>query len=118
MSRTAYKESIERSPQRQADDLQKMLGQRLVAYATNVKSPKLVGRWAAGENEPREESRKRLQALMRTVLVLEKDGGFGPDTIRAFVASDNPDLEDRTPLDVIREGHGADAVRAAEAFLR
>jgi hypothetical protein len=57
----------------------------------------------------------RLRALYRVVVTLREH--YGPETIRAFVTGANPDLSDRAPLDVIRDGHGTDAVHAAEAFL-
>ncbi len=115
MTDVAFKEATVRPVPEIADDLQKLLGQRLVAYAAGVRSPKLVGRWAAGEHDPRLDAATRLRALYRVVVTLREH--YGPETIRAFVTGANPDLGDRAPLDVIRDGHGTDAVHAAEAFL-
>jgi len=117
-ARGAFRESITLPVDRIAAELQRKLGQRAVAYAAGIKSPKLVGRWAdkEGGHSPRPEHEKRLRALMYVVRVLQQDG-YGDETVRAFIAGDNPDLGDKTPLDVIRAGHGSDAVRAATAFV-
>ena len=100
-----------------AADLQRALGQRLVAYAVGVSSPKLVGRWASGAApQPPPDAERRLRTLHRvkeTLVVVHDDR-----TIRAFLVGANPDLDDHTPIDTIRDGHGIDAIRAAQAFLR
>lgn len=114
MTNVAYKGATTTPVPEIAAELQDLLGQRLVAYGANVRSPKLVGRWAAG-SDPRDETAKRLRELYRVVLVL-RNQGHGPGTIRAFVNSANPDLGDRAPIDAIRDGLGVDAVHAAEAF--
>lgn len=115
-TRDAHKEAITRPLQEIAAELQEALGQRLVAYATGVRSPKLVGRWASGATEkPREEAQVRLRLLYRVKRTLSEV--YDDSTIRAFLVGANPDIGDQTPIDAIRDGHGIDAVRAAQAFL-
>jgi hypothetical protein len=99
-----------------AGELQELLGQKLVAYAAGVRSPKLIGRWAAGDHEPRAESEKRLRDLYRVWLTL-KEEQYTRGTLRAFIMGSNPHLRDRAPIDVIRDGNGIEAVHAAEAFV-
>ena len=115
MSYLAFKEAMVLEPSQIASELQDALGQKLVAYATGVRSPKLVGRWATGTN-PRDEAEKRLRELYRVYYMLHQHE-HGDGTIRAFLAGSNPDLQDQAPIEVIREGHGVDAFRAAEAFI-
>ena len=115
MTRVAFKEATVRPINQVAGELQEVLGQRLVAYAAGVRSPKLVGRWATGEHEPREDAMKRLRELYEAVLTLREH--YGAETIRAFMVGANPNLEDCAPIDVVRDGRGIDVVRAAEAFL-
>lgn len=115
-TRDAHKEAITRPLQEIAAELQEALGQRLVAYAAGVRSPKLVGRWATGTvDKPRDETEARVRLLYRVKRTLGEC--YDDRTIRAFLVSANPDMRDQTPIDAIRDGHGIDAVRAAQAFL-
>lgn len=114
VTQAAYKEAMVREASELASTLQDALGQKLVAYATGVRSPRLVGRWAAGTT-PRDAADARLRLLYRVWLTLHEQ--HSDRTIRAFLLGSNPDLGDRAPIDVIRDDHGAQAVHAAEAFL-
>lgn len=115
MSQLAFKEATVKPVAEIAADLQETLGQRLVAYAAAVRSPKLVGRWAASGHKPQPNAEKQLRELYRAVLILREQ--YGQETIRAFMAGANPALEDRAPIEVIHSGEGTAAIRAAEAFL-
>lgn len=100
-----------------ADELQTKLGQKLVAYATGINSPKLVGKWAAGNAGPSKDNEQRLRELFRTVLYLDQ-GGLGDASIRAWLQAENPDLNFIPPLDLLREGERAsDVWHAAVAFV-
>jgi hypothetical protein len=96
-----------------AGGLQELLGQRVVAYATGLRSPKAVGRWTTGTNPHREQD-KKLRNLYRTVLILRES--YGPETIRAWLEGANPDLGDVAPIDALRQGRDVDVFRAAEDF--
>ena len=41
---------------------------------------------------------------------------YGPETIRAWLVGANPDLNDRPPIDLIREDEPVAVFHAAEAF--
>lgn len=112
---TPYKKAIRQPIPEIAQTLQEALGQRLVAYAVGIKSPKLVGRWAAGDGNPRDDAATRLRDLYRVFVILHEQ--YDDQTIRAFLMGSHPDLQDRTPVDVIREGQGVEAIHAAAAFL-
>lgn len=113
-AQAAYKQAFTESPATIAQDLQELLGQKLVAYITDVKSPKAVGRWAHGV-EPRDETEQRLRALYRTVLTLQE--AYGPQTIRAWLQGANPDLANQAPVEVLRKGREASVIEAAEHFI-
>jgi hypothetical protein len=115
VTQLAYKEATVKPVKEIAAELQELLGQKLVAYGVGVNSPKLVGRWAAGDHDPRDDTATRLRVLYRVVRTLQQH--YEPSTIRAFLMGANPDLQDRAPIDVIREDQGAEVVRAAEVFL-
>jgi uncharacterized protein (DUF2384 family) len=117
LAHTTYKAATLHPTPEVAGDLQRLLGQKLVAYAVGVRSPKLVGRWAAGDHDPRPDSEKRLREMYRVWLTLKEGDYDSPSTLRAFLMGSNPNLQDRAPIDVIRDGQGVEAVHAAEAFV-
>ena len=108
-----HKEALTKPVDEIASELQEQLGQRLVAYATGIRSPRVVGRWAHGV-EPHEQHALRLRELYRTCLLLEQD--FSPTTIRAWLQSANPDLEDEAPIQLLRDGNDTVVIRAAQTF--
>jgi hypothetical protein len=114
----AHREAVKASPRVMAMELQKAAGQRLVAYATRNKSPKVVGRWAQGDHLPQGDTPQRLRNMYRTYLILkqrEED-----ETFRAWLQSANPLLEDESPIDLLREGDQnavKQVLRAAAEFL-
>jgi hypothetical protein len=114
LTHLAFKEAMVKNPDAIATELQPVLGQKLIAYATGVRSPKLVGRWATG-TQPRDDADKRLRELYQVYYTLHEF--HSANTVRAFLMGANPDLGDLAPMDAIREGNGKDAVRAAEAFI-
>lgn len=114
----AYKESLQTSPAEIAAELQSALGQRLVAYAVGDRSPKTIGRWAAGETKPPPEgdlTLGKLRALYRVVLLLRDE--LAPETIRAWLSSPNPDLGEQIPAALLRDGHPDRVLTAARTFV-
>jgi hypothetical protein len=118
----AHKQETRASVAKIAMELQTDLGQRLVAYVTGNRSPKVVGRWARGEGKPQDdETEQRLRGLYRTYLILR-----GPEharieeaaTIRNWLLGANPHLGDQPPLDILRDGNATLVQRAAEEFVR
>ena len=110
------KEEARADVQEIAKALQTDLGQRLVAYVTGNKSPKVVGRWASGEGTPQsDEAERRLRDLYRTYLILVSSEE--PPTIRNWLLGANSHLGDRPPIEILREGNQAPVVRAAQEFI-
>ena len=98
--------------------LQEQLGQKLTAYVADVNDPKMVGRWAAGKAQPRDEREMRLRdAFKATKMIVE---AFGPQTAKAWWVGSNTRLDDRAPAAVVRHASDPEAMRfvvpAARAF--
>jgi hypothetical protein len=91
------------------------LGQKLVASIAGVSDPRTVARWAAGERTPRSEHEQRLRCAYQTFQLLITDES--PHTARAWFLGLNPQLDDRSPVQSIREGAFRDVLIAARAFL-
>ncbi|ACZ40538.1 MAG: XRE family transcriptional regulator [Sphaerobacter thermophilus] len=97
--------------------LQEVLSRRLTAFIAGVKDGKTVSRWANGEvTEIREhETEQRLRTAYEIAqLLLLHDS---PQTVKAWFIGLNPQLDDRSPAEVIREGQLREALAAARAFV-
>lgn len=97
--------------------LQTLLSRRITAYIAGVKDAKSVSRWAAGETtdirDPAMEQRLRTAYAIAQMLS-EVDN---PQTIKAWFVSLNPQLDDVSPSEAIREGNGKEVMAAARAFV-
>jgi hypothetical protein len=118
-ARTATHEAHERAVSFEIKDvaryLQEALGQKLVAYMAAVSDPKRVGRWAQGTQAPRDEAERRLRAAFQIFHLLLAEES--PHVIRAWFIGMNPQLDDDSPAEVIRDGRLKDALAAAKAFV-
>lgn len=113
MPTTAHREATTTPVAEMTAELQELLGQRVVAYATGVRSVKAVSAWVNG-SDPHRDTERKLRALYRIVLILKDE--FGPGTVRAWLSGANPDLAERVPLDVLREGGDVEVITAAQDF--
>ncbi len=100
-------------------ELRDLLGSKLSAYLGSVKETRAVSQWVDGEREPSEGVRLRLRlALQVALMVAEADG---PAVTRAWFQGLNPQLEDRSPARLLREGDldevGPQVLGAARAFV-
>ena len=100
-------------------ELRSVLGARLVAYLGSVKETRAVRQWAEGEREPSEEVRSRLRVALQVALPLAE--ADSPEIAQAWFQGLNPQLEDRSPARLLREGEldevGPAVIAAARAFL-
>jgi hypothetical protein len=100
-------------------ELRDLLGSRLVAYLGSVGETRAVQQWAEGEREPSEATRRRLRlALTVAHLIAEVDG---PEVTQSWFQGLNPQLDDKSPARVLREGDidqaGPEVLGAARTFL-
>src|SRR3954469_24247193 len=97
---------------------QQQLGQKLTAYVAGVADPKMVGRWAAGKAQPRDEREMRLRDAFKATRMLV--GAFGAQTAKAWWVGSNTRLDDRAPAAVLRHAAEPEELRfvvpAARAF--
>src|SRR3954464_12609407 len=98
--------------------LQEQLGQKLTAYLAGVTDPKMVGRWAAGKAQPRDEREMRLRDAFKATRMLV--AAFGVQTAKAWWVGSNTRLDDRAPAAIMRGATDPDMMRfvvpAARAF--
>jgi hypothetical protein len=95
--------------------LQEVLGQKLVAHMARIADPKRVDRWAQGTQAPRDEAERRLRAAFQIFhLIFAEDSAH---VARAWFIGMNPQLNDDSPAEAIREGRLKDALAAARAFV-
>ena len=100
-------------------ELRSVLGARLVAFVGSVKETRAVRQWAEGEREPGEEVRNRLRVALQVALPLAE--AESPEIAQAWFQGLNPQLDDRSPARMLREGEleevGPLVIAAARAFL-
>ena len=102
-----------------AEALRTLLGARLTAYIGNVGETRAVHGWVDGERQPSETTRQRLRHAL--VVAMTIADGDGPDVAQAWFQGLNPQLDDRSPARLLREGKlddvGPAVMAAARAFL-
>jgi hypothetical protein len=102
-----------------ATELRDLLGARLVAYIGGVTNTRAVRGWAEGKRAPSQDEQQRLRfALQVALLVTAADDS---EIAQAWFQGLNPQLEDRSPARMLRDGAldeaGPAVISAARAFL-
>ncbi len=97
-----------------------LLGPRLLAYVCGVTETRAVREWAKGERTPKDpaiEEKARLIVRVATFIADHDSRGVA----QAWFQGLNPQLEDRSPARLLREGHvaavGPEIIQAARAFV-
>ena len=86
--------------------LSNLLGSRLVAFLAGVRDPRAVRDWAAGRPIKNPEVLPRLRDALRIAIFLSR--ADGPETVQAWFQGLNPQLDDRVPLEVLRDAGRAE----------
>lgn len=115
----AHERAVRASFPEVAGELRSILGAKLCAYLGSVKETRAVHEWADGGREPSTETQRRLRlALQVAIAIADADG---QDVTRAWFQGLNPQLEDRSPARLLREGDiddvGPQVIAAERAFL-
>jgi hypothetical protein len=114
-SREAHRQTTETSIEQITNFLEEVLGRKLVAALAGVADPKAVGRWASGERSPRPAAEEKLRVAYQVFrLLLAEDSKH---TIRAWFIGLNPQLNDESPVMVIRAGRFQEVMVAAKAYV-
>jgi hypothetical protein len=115
----AHRLAMRSTPKEVVQRLVDILGAKLVAYIGGVGETRAVRQWIEEAREPRNpETLLRLrEALTIAQMICEKDG---ISTTQAWFMGLNPQLEDRSPAKLLRDGDPptiAEVRGAARAFL-
>jgi hypothetical protein len=99
--------------------LREILGLKLCAYLGSVKETRAVNEWAEGAREPSETVQRRLRLAFQVAgAIADVDGA---EVARAWFQGLNPQLGDRSPARLLREGDldevGPEVIGAERAFL-
>lgn len=99
--------------------LRTILGLKLCAYLGSVKETRAVNEWAEDVREPSDMVQRRLRLAFQVAqAIAEVDG---PEVARAWFQGLNPQLDDRSPARLLREGDidkvGPEVIAAERAFL-
>ena len=99
--------------------LREILGLKLCAYLGSVKETRAVNEWADGVREPSEAVRRRLRLAFQVAEAIAAVDGA--EVARAWFQGLNPQLDDRSPARLLREGDidevGPEVIGAERAFL-
>jgi hypothetical protein len=93
------------------------IGKKLTTYVTGVNDAKMIESWMAGEPSP-SDAEKRLRFTYQIVMTLTIQDS--PAVAQAWLMGVNPELGDRVPIRLLREGKldqvAGPIVGAARAF--
>jgi hypothetical protein len=114
----AYRESTTTAFPKLVRTLAGIIGKKLTAYVAGVKDVRALDRWMDGA-EPYKGAEERLRFTFRIVRTLQTSDH--PDVVQAWLTGLNPELNDRVPVRLLREGDlekvAPDILGAARAFL-
>ena len=115
----AFRESMSLSFPELVERLTAAIGKKLTAYIGSVKDVRAIDRWIAG-NDPYGDVEVRLRLAYRVVKMLS-DYSESNRIVQAWLTGLNPELNDRVPLRLLREGDpevvGPEVLAAARAFV-
>lgn len=99
-------------------ELTKIIGRKLTAYIAGVDDTRSVDRWTKGQGSYGEVERK----LRFTYQVVVPLADHNPaSVVQSWLTGINPELEERTPIRLLREQDqevvGPDLLRAVRSFL-
>ena len=115
----AHERAVRASFAEVAGTLSHILSPKLCAYLGSVKETRAVHEWADGKRVPSEAVQQRLRLALRVALAIAD--ADGADVTRAWFQGLNPQLDDRSPARLLREGDldeiGPAVIAAERAFL-
>lgn len=112
--RDAHRQAVSAAIPSLVERLRTVLGRDVVAVLAQ-RSPRAVSRWASGEAEPSAREKTLLRDTYQIVEILSE---VEPDEIvRAWFMGMNPQLDDESPVEAVRDGRAHEAMAAARAFV-
>lgn len=114
----AYRESLSVPFPELVSRLATIVGRKLTAYIGNVKDVRAVDRWVNG-SEAYGDVESRLRFAFQVARTLAEHDS--PQVVQAWLMGVNPELGDRVPVRLLREGDlniiGPEVLGAARAFI-
>lgn len=114
----AYRESLTLSFPDLVASLADSIGRKLTAYVAGVKDVRALDRWMEGK-EPYGDVESRLRLTFQVVRTLREHDPV--NVVQAWLTGVNPELGDRVPLRLLREGDleviAPEVLAAARAFI-
>ena len=114
----AHREAITKPFPEIVKELSSILGRKLVAYIAGAKDVRTVDSWTASA-EPYRDAEGRVRLAFRVAKMLQQHETR--EVIQAWFTGLNPELDDRVPVRLLREGEleevGRAVLTAARAFL-
>ena len=102
-----------------ASELRDTLGAKLLAYIGGVGETRAVRQWAVGDRTPSERVQDRLRLVYQVAVTIAENDS--PKVAQAWMQGLNPQLDDRSPARLLRDGDleqvGPEVVGAMRAFL-
>jgi len=114
----AHRESLSVPFPELVSKLVAIIGRKLSAYIGNVKDVRAVDRWMNG-NEAYGDVEPRLRFAFQVARTLSEHDS--PRVVQAWLTGVNPELGDRVPIRLLREGDlniiGSEILGAVRAFI-
>ena len=99
-------------------ELSELLGGKLVAYIAGVREIRAVRQWAGGDRGARDPIPQRLRLALQVAILIARHDSH--QVAQAWFQGLNPQLDDRSPARLLREGDldevGPQVLSAARAF--
>jgi len=115
----AHRRSVQASFAEIVAELAEILGKKLTAYIGGVKDTRVIERWSQGGIEPYRDADRRIRFAYQIAKTLSKHDS--PRVVQAWFVGLNPELQDRTPIRLLKEADiekvGPELLNAMRAFL-
>jgi hypothetical protein len=100
-------------------EVAEILGKKLTAYIGGVKDTRVIQRWMQGGVDPYRDAEPRIRLAFQIAKTLSEHDSAR--VVQAWFTGLNPELQDRTPIRLLREGNvekvGPELLNAMRAFL-
>ena len=100
-----------------SDELTRILGQQLIAFAICERNPQIIGAMARGDVKPTDEVEETLRDLAEVTDVLLEEENGSEELVRATMLGMNPTLNDRSVVEMFHEGEGKRVVAVARQLV-
>lgn len=115
----AHRRAIRATFSEIVDELADILGKKLTAYIAGVKDTRVIDRWIHGNVEPYRDADRRIRLAYQIAKTLA--GYDAAPVVQAWFIGLNPELQDRTPIRLLKEEDpekvGPELLNAMRAFL-